>query len=125
MKSTQGVGACVGTGVGLGDTLGEGDGNGLTLGEGDGNGVGRGDGIGDGAHVCVSGSVSQQRDPMSLSVVTNHFEVTWLERAWTWVGMSEQSLFELSWKAEVILIKRPSSVSRGWFNGVGQGRVDR
>ena len=69
---------------------------GSSVGSGEGAGVvGRGEG---GSEITVGSAVGEgvgQGEPRSsLPVVTCQLEVTWLERAWTSVGTSEQSWFE-------------------------------
>ena len=116
----EGVGSVVGSGDGgddgpaVGGGVGRVVGSGVIVGAGVGTAVGvdvgTAVGTADGAHGCVSGSVTQQGVPRSVLVVTCQSVVTLLERAWTSVGTSEHSWFELRRKLEVILSSWPSWV---------------
>ena len=80
------VGVDVGIGVGCSD--------GAAVGSGEGTAVGSGEGGGELAEGALVGAWVGHAVPIELPVVTFQPEVTWLERAWTSSGTSEQSSFE-------------------------------
>ena len=77
-----------------------------------GNDVGTGIGTDVGAHVCVSGSVSQQGVPKSFDVVTVKVAMV-VDSTATSVGKSPQSLLEEKKRLSVMATSSPSCVGRG------------